>query len=343
MDILEKIQKLKKEVRLAESSRDAGRHHLAILMSQNPLPEAPEGINIRRFIFMRNLRFYLAVAGMILILGGTATSLAAERSLPGDPLYSLKTSLTEPLRGAFAFSRSSKLNWQIEKIDRRLEEAEKLAVLGRLSENARGAIGGVLDKIWTRADEAMARLSSAETSLVASELEAVLDAHGAIILAISASPSGGEVFSLKKKSQEQELFALREQVREMYRTTQDKRMEAEEFPGRSGFLSEDAKAITEQTVFAPVVGLVQLKGGSRSGDLEQKNGILPPPETGKRDEKNEPADLIRKTSEKLREGDYGAGLTASNSARRMIKKEEVIRRAEEFYGISINAKTEAGD
>ncbi len=342
MDILEKIQKLKKEVRLTESSRDAGRHHLAILMSQNPLPEAPEGINIRHFIFMRNLRFYLAATGMILILGGTATSLAAERSLPGDSLYSLKIGLTEPLREALAFSKSSELNWQIEKMGRRLEEAEKLAVLGRLDEDARAVIEKGLDKTRVQADNTIAGLSSAEASRTASEMEAVLDAHGTIMLTISARAGKTEQFSLKKESQGQELLVLREQVKEMHRVAQGKRMEAEELSGQSSSSLEDARAITERTVSAPVVGVVELKGEAPGNGFEQKNSIMTTSEVEGRNEKNESADLIKEASEKLREGDYGAGLMVSNSAIRMIKREEIIKQAEEFYGISINGKAEEG-
>ena len=340
MDILEKIQKLKKEVRLAESSRDAGRHHLAILMSQNPLPEAPEGINIRHFILMRNLRFYLAAAGVILILSGTATSLAAERSLPGDSLYSLKINLTEPLREVLAFSKSSELDWQIEKMGRRLEEAEKLAVLGRLDEGARRTIQEGLEKTRARTDKAIAKLSSAETSRTASEMEAVLDAHDTIMFAISANTDSVEQFSLKKESQDQELLALRDQVKEMHRVTQDKRVGAEGLLGQSSSSLENAKTITERTFSAPVVGVIELKGDVSDGGFEQKNGIMTTSEIGKRNEKNESADLIREASEKLREGDYGAGLTVSNSAVRMIKKEEIIKQAEEFYGISMDIKTE---
>ncbi len=343
MDILEKIQKLKDGVHLEESSRDAGRHHLSILMSQNPLPEAPMGINVSHLILMRNLRFYLAAVGVLLILGGTATSLAAERSLPGDPLYSLKIGLTEPLREALAFSGSSKSDWQIEKMSRRLEEAEKLAVLGRLDQDTRGTIAENLEKVQVQAEKVIAGHPSAETSRAASEMEAVLSAHNDVMRTLSASASGAEQFSLKKESQEQELLALREQVKEMHRVTKDKRIEAEESLAQSSSSLEGAKAVAERTISAPMVGVVGSDAGSvLDGKFDQKNSAVKS-EVGEATNANESAELIRKAGEKLREGDYGAGLIVSNDAVRMIKKEEIIKQAEEFYGISIKIEEDEKD
>ncbi|HEY4525851.1 MAG TPA: hypothetical protein VJL32_01995 [Candidatus Paceibacterota bacterium] len=331
MDIFEKIQKLKKEVRLTESSRDAGRHHLSVLMSQNPLPETPQGINVRHIILMRNLRFYLAAFGMIFILAGTATTLAAERSLPGDALYALKLGLTEPLRDALSVSNSAKSDWQVQKINRRLEEAEKLAVLGRLDESARKEVEKNLVAAESNASRIISKNSSAGIAKATSELEAVLSAHSRVISAISAPGLG--LAGDGEESRKEELGVLREKVREIYSVTKEKRIRAEELSVQSSSSLQDARNVVEKTLSSPISETMGFDAGGTLGERnisrESVASIVSPPES------DEPSKLMEEAGQKIREGDYGAGLRISNDVVRQMKEAEIVNQASDFYGVKI--------
>lgn len=66
---------------------------------------------------------------LILIVGG-GTGYAAERALPGDLLFSVKVHVNEEVNGFFAYSEEAKADWQIQRVERRLKETEKLALRG---------------------------------------------------------------------------------------------------------------------------------------------------------------------------------------------------------------------
>lgn len=67
-----------------------------------------------------------AIVGIILALTASA-SVAAEGSLPGDLLYSVKVGLTEEVRGALTFGTEADARWEARVAERRLEEAAKLS------------------------------------------------------------------------------------------------------------------------------------------------------------------------------------------------------------------------
>ena len=67
-------------------------------------------------------------ACMIFVLGGGVLAAAAENALPGDPLYTVKVSFTEPILGAFkGKSKKQEAEWSMLLLERRLDEAESVA------------------------------------------------------------------------------------------------------------------------------------------------------------------------------------------------------------------------
>lgn len=77
-----------------------------------------------------------AVLFLSLLVSGT--SYAAEGSLPGDFLYPIKVNMNEEVRGLFVFSVNARAGWEVARVERRLEEAEHLAVRGKFG----GGCGG---------------------------------------------------------------------------------------------------------------------------------------------------------------------------------------------------------
>lgn len=70
----------------------------------------------------------------VLVATSSSIALAAENALPGDLLYPIKISVTEPARGIIKISPEEKIEWEIEKAVRRIEEVSILVTEERLDE-----------------------------------------------------------------------------------------------------------------------------------------------------------------------------------------------------------------
>jgi hypothetical protein len=121
-------------IKLSQNEKDE--MFSAISTYADKAPTAPTRSNPSPFFSFFSLKNASAFASILILLGTATASYAAEGALPGDPLYAIKVNLNEPLRGAFAISKSAKASWEEKKLDRRLMEAEKLASKGKLSEAA---------------------------------------------------------------------------------------------------------------------------------------------------------------------------------------------------------------
>lgn len=78
----------------------------------------------------------IAIAVVLALMVGGGVSLAAQSSVPGDSLYSVKTGINENVASAFAFSHEAEANLQARLVDERFEEAEELALRGELNAEA---------------------------------------------------------------------------------------------------------------------------------------------------------------------------------------------------------------
>jgi hypothetical protein len=90
---------------------------------------------LKNYNFMINKNKFVPTLAIVLIVTLTGGTVAfAEKSLPGDLLYEVKTLVTEPVAGIFALTKEEKTEWQERLVERRLEEAQKLISRGNLSE-----------------------------------------------------------------------------------------------------------------------------------------------------------------------------------------------------------------
>src|ERR1035437_2494797 len=78
------------------------------------------------------------VVPVLVIVGGVFAF--AETSVPGNMLYPVKISISEPIIGVFAFSKEDKVEWDERLIERRLQEAAKLVSADNLSEPIRASV-----------------------------------------------------------------------------------------------------------------------------------------------------------------------------------------------------------
>ena len=139
---------------------------------------------------------------MLLLFSAMGVSYAAEGTVPGQLLYSVKVRVNEPARGAFALTPEAKVVWETEQLKRRIEEAQILTVRGELTD-ARSAM---LAERVTRQGEALTRRVE-ETgtkrnvyALTGASIDAtaIITAQGEILITLAGSSettSGGSTTS----------------------------------------------------------------------------------------------------------------------------------------------------
>ncbi len=103
-----------------------------------------------------------------LILGVPAL---AERAVPGDALYPVKVQFNEELRSTLAFSPYAKVEWETQRLERRISEARLLASEGRLTPQAESAVA---EAVQTHTDAAQREIAELrETDSDGAELASI--------------------------------------------------------------------------------------------------------------------------------------------------------------------------
>ncbi len=79
----------------------------------------------------RSMIFYMknhvvAVLLVVIVFSSTTTSVLANKAIPGDVLYAMKTKVNEPIESLFATSEYAKAEWNVILATRRLEEAKMI-------------------------------------------------------------------------------------------------------------------------------------------------------------------------------------------------------------------------
>lgn len=123
-----------------------------------------------------------------LFIGG-GTSFAAESALPGDILYPIKVSVNEEVRSFTAISNKAQSQWDARRAERRLEEAETLAVEGRFNAKTRADIESRFEshaEAFQKHAEKIETIQNARTSFeIHSNFEASLEAHEQVLVRIA--------------------------------------------------------------------------------------------------------------------------------------------------------------
>jgi len=145
----------------------------------------------------------LIIALVIAVSGGV--SVAAETSVPGDILYSVKTSVNEKVRGALATSAEAEAEWQVRLAERRLEEAAKLEARGTLDADVEQELSDAFNEHAEAAVNAAANIGSSGQDGVSvdldisARLEAVVAQHAKLFAprdSASGQASGKRAFVL---------------------------------------------------------------------------------------------------------------------------------------------------
>lgn len=128
---------------------------------------------------------YMAIVLILALLFGGSASLAAENTVPGDTLYPIKVNVNEEVRGWLTFSQEAKADWQASRAERRLEEAEQLAVQGKLDDSKRAELEVRFEAHAEKFEQDKDRLDGTPPGLlkvsVNSDFEGVLKGHAEVL------------------------------------------------------------------------------------------------------------------------------------------------------------------
>ncbi|KKQ77888.1 MAG: hypothetical protein A3A96_00675 [Candidatus Zambryskibacteria bacterium RIFCSPLOWO2_01_FULL_39_39] len=141
--------------------------------------------------FVRSHAPILSMSLVLVLLGGV--SVAAENSLPGNVLYPMKVSVTEPLRDIIKIKPEEKIKWQAEKATRRLMEAEILSVQNRLDDKKRDRIEKLFEKSISDFDDGVSRLATSSDNNrledIKSEFNRRISAHSKVAEKVNENKS----------------------------------------------------------------------------------------------------------------------------------------------------------
>lgn len=196
MNNLEKLIKRARNIHLNKDEKAVIRQSLLNFISSNPVRVKAEPrlgnwpfnfIQGESNIFKYKLN-YVSVMTILLIITlmfGGGMGLAAEKALPGDSLYPIKSGLSEEARGWLSISEEARANWEVERVQRRLEEAEQLASRGSLNAENRAVIEANFQAQSERVRDRIAKFEGKENFNaavgVSSNFEVALKAHERIL------------------------------------------------------------------------------------------------------------------------------------------------------------------
>ena len=143
------------------------------------------------------LKIFTSVfAVFILLVGaGSGISYAAESSLPGDFLYSVKVNVNERVRASLKTSADDIAAFETELVERRLAEAEALARTRALTEEKKELIRIYLKRSSEKVQAHLADLAEKKEAALAlalgAEFESSLSAHDSELRSIKAETKDG--------------------------------------------------------------------------------------------------------------------------------------------------------
>ena len=163
------LKKYAEKISLKASERRELRERVLAYMEYHPLPkqssvtaEFAHAIPSESFIvFHFNSLFTplrVRVAGGVFILFLIVAPFVAERSVPGDVLYLIKTGFNETIQGQLANSPYEKIEFETKLMERRIGEARVLASEGKLTEEVKTKIAEDVKEHTSAVQDGLAEL-----------------------------------------------------------------------------------------------------------------------------------------------------------------------------------------
>ncbi|MCB9818804.1 hypothetical protein H6788_01340 [Candidatus Nomurabacteria bacterium] len=193
----EQFKKRSEKLRLSSYERNELRERLLSYMEYHPLPG---GVGSTSDYVKSKKRFSVSIngwlvgrfAGVAAVLVFVVVPVMAEDALPGDTLYPIKVRFNEELRGAMVSSPYQKVEWETERLERRLAEADLLADSGRLTPDAEADVAEAIKQHSEAAREGIASIRATdndEATLAEISLTSTLQVSAEILTKKGSSDS----------------------------------------------------------------------------------------------------------------------------------------------------------
>lgn len=158
------------------------------------------------FTYIKSYHYVPALVLAFIIFGGS-TSYFAQNSLPGEALYSMKIGFNEKVESFFAVSPESLAEVDIKQANRRISEAETLAVSDKLTPEKNDEIQNDFSRKFDSANKKIAQLEVQgklkSANSIKTKFDIELDSHEAVLQKLSekssTSPARGILSFLKNK------------------------------------------------------------------------------------------------------------------------------------------------
>lgn len=156
-----------------------------------------------------------SAAGALALLFFIAVPVAAERALPGDALYSVKVRVNENVRSQLTFSPYARVEWESERMERRIAEARALARAGNLTPERERAIAATVRTHTATFQQQLAELrehDAAGAALAEIALDSALDVQ---FVALASETERYATSTMLHSTSSSPVASLEEAVREM--------------------------------------------------------------------------------------------------------------------------------
>lgn len=196
----EQFKKQSESIRMRASEKDELRARLVSYMEYHPLPshmlmkKAPQKAIVPAiasesfFVVPFNKIYTRSFAGVFVMCLIVGIPLIAEKSLPGDTLYAVKVQFNEEVRSSLSFSSYAKVEWETQRLGRRITEARLLASEGRLTDEAQASFA---EAVQTHTDAAQREI--AELRETDSDSAAIAEIAFASALAVQSEVLEGHI------------------------------------------------------------------------------------------------------------------------------------------------------
>ncbi len=183
------------EYSLSHDERAKMSHVIREYMAHKPMARTQGTAQQPAFSFVFFQRPVLAALALFIVTS-SGISYAAEKALPGDTLYAIKTMVNEPARVALAIEPTAKAEVQIELAERRIEEATMLAAEGRLDTETQESLASAFETHANAVASAVDDVKTADAPSVSMELssrfENRLVAHENVLSEVEYESNSGD-------------------------------------------------------------------------------------------------------------------------------------------------------
>ncbi len=275
-EILAKFKKEASRLTLKKEEKFSIRQNLMLIMRDNPVRNENiirhnmQGSKLRfNFLSLKLLTNPMPLILIVALLVGGGVSFAAEGALPGDILYPVKVDVNEEVRAMVTYSSEAKADWEAQRAERRLEEAEQLASEGNLDADTSIKIEDNFvahaDKVHNRIEEFKNNNNFKAAADVSSNFEASLKVHHKILDKLSGKESEIDFLNEKVKLETEDMAGVRSDAQSKVRAT-----------AKDGGSFEDTgqnNLKTDGDISRDASTSEQIDGGNDNNESDGKTGV----------------------------------------------------------------------